>query len=202
MSLATFFSSVTVLVFVMDPFGNLPIVAAIMDNVPPTKRRRVLLREMLVSLAILVAFFFLGSTLLEHLGIDPSTLDIAGGVILLFISIHLIFPTPNHSLYCSNDDSEPFIVPIAIPLIAGPSAMTIVMLMATRAANTSEMLCSLGVVVTAWAILATVLMACGFFQRILRPKGLRACERLMGMLLILVAIQSILNGLRAYIETL
>ncbi len=202
MELATFFSSVTVLVFVMDPFGNLPLVAAIMENVPPTKRRRVLLRELLVSLAILVGFFFLGSILMEHLGVKPSTLDIAGGVILLFISIHLIFPTPNHSLYSSDDDSEPFIVPIAIPLIAGPSAMTIVMLMATRATNPSTMLCSLGVVVTAWVILSIVLMAFGFFQRILRPKGLRACERLMGMLLILVAIQSILNGLRAYIATL
>ncbi|MBT3278808.1 MAG: NAAT family transporter [Phycisphaerales bacterium] len=201
MSLATFFSSITVLLFVMDPFGNLPIVASIMEKVPPTQRRKVLLRELILSLGILISFFFLGGMLLDLLGVEASTLDIAGGVILLFVSIHLIFPSPNHSFY-SSDDSEPFIVPIAVPLIAGPSAMTIVILMATRSETTTQQLWALGAVVIAWALLAVILMAFGFFQRILRPKGLRACERLMGMLLILVAIQSILNGLREYIKTL
>ena len=103
------------LFLVLDPFGNMVMFHTLLARVPAERRGRVLLRELLIALAILVFFLFAGSVILTTLGIRPSTLSISGGILLFLIALGMVFPAK--SLLLDADTAEPFIVPIAVPMI-------------------------------------------------------------------------------------
>jgi multiple antibiotic resistance protein len=189
---ASIWSAATVLLFVMDPFGNVPMVLTLLKGVDPARRRFVIARELGFALLVLMTFLFAGQAILDFLGLQSESVTIAGGIVLGIIGLRLIFPRPE-GLLGHQPGGEPFLVPLAIPLIAGPSAMATVILMARTAPDAMGRW--VGAVLLAWGITAAVLLSAPALFRLLRERGLQAIARLMGMLLIMIAVQMVLNGL-------
>ena len=191
----TIFSAAMLLFIVMDPFGNIPLFMTAMSHVKPERYGRVVVRELLIALGVLVAFLFLGRYLLQLLQISETALTAAGGTVLLLIAIKMIFPRSG-GLSEDTPDGEPFIVPLAIPYVAGPSAMASVLLIMTREpARWPEWL---GAVVLAWLVSGAIICASGPLVRLLGKKALTAIERLMGMVLVAVAIQMLMSGVAQF----
>lgn len=192
-------SATLLLLLIMDPLGNIPIFLTVLERVEPARRRRVLGRELIMSLGILYVFLFFGRDLLRFFSLDESAIAIAGAIVLLIIAIRMIFPTEHHWL----DDlpeGEPFLVPMAIPLVAGPSVLATIMLLTSRA---PERMADWGIALgLAWLGNAAILVGSTFLYRWLRKRGLIALERLMGMLLVAVAVQMLLDSLRGFIRPL
>ena len=186
-------SAATVLLFVMDPFGNVPTVLTLLQNVDPSRRRRVIARELLIALGVLLLFLVAGQAILDFLGLQRESVTIAGGIVLGIIGLRLIFPRPE-GIMGHQPEGEPFLVPLAIPLIAGPSAMATVILMSRTAPE--QLGRWAGAILLAWGVTAAVLLAAPTLYRLLRERGLQAIARLMGMLLIMIAVQMVLDGLR------
>lgn len=192
----TVMSAAVLLFFVMDPLGNVPLFLTALRRVAPERHRRVILRELAIALVVLVGFLFLGKGLLALLKVSAEALTAAGGVILLLIALRMIFPSSDHSLREDVHD-EPFIVPLAVPYTAGPSALATVLLLTSREpARWPEWLLAL---VLAWLASSVVLYFAGGLSRLLGERGLVAMERLMGMLLVTVAMEMLLGGLRQYL---
>ena len=185
-------SAAALLFFVLDPFGNAPIVLSLLKGVGKTRRRIVILRELVIALGVLLFFLFLGERILQFLGLQQQAVAIAGGIVLGVIGLRMVFPRPE-GVMGEQGGGEPFIVPLAIPLIAGPSALATVILMAHR--SPGEMGRWTAAVLLAWAGTAVVLLSAPLLYRVLGPRGLTAAERLMGMLLIMLAVQMMVDGI-------
>lgn len=188
-------SATLLLLTIMDPLGNVATFVSALRPVPPEKRLRVIARELVVALVILVAFLFAGPWLLSLLHLKQEALFISGGIVLFLIALKMIFPPSKHD---EEPMSEPFIVPLATPMVAGPSVLaTLLVLVSTQ----PEMLWSwFAALMIAWAITAAVLLCSPAIARVLRERGAMAVERLMGMLLVMVAVQMFLNGIEHYLK--
>ena len=199
MPTADVFSAAVLLLLVIDPFGNVPIVVSALANVAPARRHRVILRECVAAYVILLAFMFGGQTFLRWLQLSEVSLAIAGGIILFLIALRMVFRHPE-GLFGDSPGTEPFLVPLAIPSIAGPSALATVMLMVSR--NPSQQL-AWAIALTAAMVVATmVLLASYRLQRALGGRGMVAVERLMGLVLTALAVQMLLDGVRTYVTEL
>ncbi len=185
-------SAFVLLFFVMDAFGNIPLFLAALAPVPSARRRRVVARELLIALGVLVLFLFAGPSVLETLGISERSLSIAGGIILFLIALRMIFPQQHGTMAEEPVEAEPFVVPLAIPFVAGPSAMASVMLLVSREPlRWPEWLAAL---VMAWAATAAILLLAPRLARVLGRRGLIAIERLMGMVLTALAVEMVVRG--------
>jgi MarC family membrane protein len=193
------FSAAVLLLLVIDPFGNVPIVIAALSNVQPARRARVVLRECLAAYVILVAFMFGGQAFLHGLQLSEVSLAIAGGIILFLIALRMVFRHPE-GVFGDAPGTEPFLVPLAIPSIAGPSALATVMLMASR--DPTHRLAWLLALTAAMAVATLVLVGAYRLQRLLGAQGMIAVERLMGLVLTALAVQMLLDGVRHFIATL
>lgn len=191
----TFVSAVVLLFFVMDAFGNIPLFLSALAPVPPERRMRVIVRELLIALGVLVVFLFVGPVVLSTLGISETSLSIAGGIILFLIALKMIFPQQHGTLAEEPVDAEPFVVPLAIPFVAGPSALATVMLVVNRdPLRWPEWLAAL---VVAWAATSAILMLAPRLSKALGRRGLVAIERLMGMVLTALAVEMVVATFRA-----
>jgi MarC family membrane protein len=191
----TLLSAACLLFLVMDPLGNIPFFLAALRHVPPQRHNHVVLRELLIALGVLVVCLFAGRHLLALLHISEPALTIAGGVLLFLIALRMVFPSPERSMH-EDVDGEPFIVPLAIPYVAGPSALaTELLLMNREPERWPEWLAALGL---AWLATAVLLILGSRLRAYLGPKGLVAMERLMGMVLVAVATQMFLTGVEAF----
>ena len=190
-------SAATMLFLIMDPLGNLPIVLSILKHIDPKRRRIVLVRELMFALIILLLFLFAGQSIMNFLHVQPETLSISGGIILFIIAIKMIFPSAG-SITGLAAGEEPFIVPMAIPMIAGPSVIAALILLATQ--NPDQMFELSLSVLLAWGVTFFILMFNGFFLRILGERGLKAIERLMGLLLVMLSTQMFLDGVKSYMS--
>lgn len=189
-------SAAVMLFLIMDPLGNMPIVMSVLKEFPERRRLIILVRELIFSLLILLGFLFAGEKILIFLNIEQETVSIAGGIILFIIALRMIFPTPGGVMSLPKGE-EPFIVPLAIPMIAGPSSMAALILLSNQAPTriVDWSLALLG----AWALTAIILLSANKLYRLLGDKGLAAIERLMGMILIMLSIQLFLNGIKNYL---
>lgn len=194
----SFISSVITLALVMDGFGNIPLFIAALKKVSPERRKTVLIRELAIALVIMVTFLFLGKWFLQAFGIHEYSLSIAGGIILFLISVNLVFGGGDEQ-QPKNDpkDDEPFIVPLAIPLVAGPAALSMVMVMAGQQPNK---FITLGAVVAASVINSIILMSSFPLSKLLGKRGLVAIERLTGMILILMSVDMVLGGIAVFVK--
>ncbi|MFT6269025.1 MAG: multiple antibiotic resistance protein [Alphaproteobacteria bacterium] len=190
-------SAATLLFLIMDPLGNLPIYMSVLKSIDPKRRMWVIFRELSIALLILFIFLFSGRSLLSFLQVEQETVSIAGGIILFIIAIKMIFPKPGGVMNLPEGE-EPLIVPLAVPMVAGPSTMAALILLANQQPD-KMMEWSLALLL-AWGLTAVILLMSGPFHRLLTDKGLRAIERLMGMILVMIAIQMLLNGISAYIR--
>lgn len=188
-------SAVVTLFLVMDPLGNVPLFLSVLKTVPPERRRRVLLREIGFAYLVLMVFLLGGNAVLRFLGLEHEAVSVAGGIVLFLIALRMIFPGDG-SLSGEPLDGEPFIVPLAIPLIAGPSTLATLLLL--RRADASFPSALMLAVTIAWAISGAILLSSTFLYRVLGKRGLIAMERLMGMLLVMVAVQMLMNGIRTF----
>mgnify|MGYP001818899898 CR=1 FL=1 len=190
-------SAATLLFLVMDPLGNIPIFLAVLEDVAPERRTRVLLRELLLAFIVLVLFLFFGRYLLGFLQLSQHSIRIAGGIILFLIALKMVFPVKRSPHAAEDIQGEPLLVPLAIPMVAGPSAMAMLMLMATN--DPGRMTDWLIALLSAWLLTSLILLSANGLKRFLGRRGLVAMERLMGMLLIAIAVQMLLEGISAYL---
>lgn len=187
-------SVATSLFFVLNSLGVIPFFVGILSGYPVKRQRKIILREMLIALGILVCFNFFGNQILHLLGIDHCVVGIAGGTLLFLIALSMIFPKKNH---LKVPDREPFIFPLAIPAVAGPGAITAVMIYSQQAPNVAWMLLPLGL---AWLCSTLILLASSNIKTFLGQKGLIACERLGGMVISLIAVQMFTTGIMGLLE--
>lgn len=191
----TIASAIILLFLVIDPFGNVPFFVAALKDVDPARRKTVIVRELLIAYVVMVAFLFLGEPFLRILGISGPALTIAGGVILFLIAIRMVFPIRGRSMQ-EDLQGEPLIVPLAIPYIAGPSVLAVeLLLMSDEPARWPVWLTAITV---AWAGTALVVLFGSQVAERLGTRGLVAIERLMGMILVAIAIQMFLTGADLY----
>ncbi|HRY46207.1 MAG TPA: MarC family protein [Thermoanaerobaculia bacterium] len=195
----SFVSSTILLVLITDPLGNIPFFISALKHVRPERRRVVVLRECLVAFAALLLFLLAGRPILRLLHLSEDALRISGGVVLLLIAIRMIFPERGARLgEEEGEDREPFIVPVAIPLIAGPSAMATVLLMSTP--DPLRMLSLAGSLTVTIAITALVFVSSTRIQKVLGDQAIMAMERLMGLVLTAIAVEMLLGGVASYIR--
>jgi MarC family membrane protein len=185
------FSTALLLFLVLDPIGNIPAFLSILDNVPAERRRTVLSRELLIALATLILFLFFGKYILTALQISQASLGAAGGIIVFLIALRMIFPGPKGAMV-EEVDGEPFIVPLAIPLIAGPAAMATLMLFMAR--DPKDWPRWLAALLLAWSASSMILLLANQLARLLGKRTITAIERLMGLVLTAVAVQMLING--------
>ena len=181
------------LFLMMDPVGNVPLYVSLLKDIPQKRQRIVIIRELLIALATIVLFIFVGQSFLDLIGVSQATVQIAGGIILFIISLKLIFP-PDKKL-TPTSRGEPFIVPLAIPLVAGPSVLAAVMIYS----QTISLPTLFSATCIAWIGTAIILMGSMFLKKVLGEKGISACERLMGLILTLIAVQMFLEGFRVFL---
>ncbi|MGE9552493.1 YhgN family NAAT transporter [Erwinia amylovora] len=191
-------SATILLLLIMDPLGNLPIFMSVLKHLEPKRRRMVLIREMLIALVIMLLFLFAGEKILAFLNLRTETVSISGGIILFLIAIKMIFPSQESSSSGLSAGEEPFLVPLAIPLVAGPSLLATLMLLSHQYPDQMDHL--VGALLIAWGATVVILLLSGLFLRLLGEKGVNALERLMGLILIMLATQMFLDGIRAYLK--
>jgi len=189
-----FFNAITLLL-IMDPLGNVPPFLSALKHVQPDRRRKVLVPEILFAYIVLLAFLFLGKYLLRLLSLQEETISIAGGIVLFLIALRMVFPSDR--VTSETVAGEPFLVPLAIPFIAGPSTLAALLLLQSGSNNTLELW---GALTLAWAITAIVLLSSTILYRVLKERGLIAVERLMGMLLVMLAVQMFINGVAKFMK--
>jgi multiple antibiotic resistance protein len=189
-------SAAILLFMILDPLGNVPIFLSLLKPLPPARRRIVLARELLIALAVLMGFLWGGQYILEAMHLRQESVSIAGGIVLFLIGLRMIFPSPE-GVFGETPDGEPFIVPMAIPLIAGPSGMAAVMLMSnSEPGRMGDFSLAL---LLAWLATAVILFSATALYRLLGRRALAAIERLMGMLLVALSVQMFLDGVAAYL---
>jgi multiple antibiotic resistance protein len=193
----TLLSAAVLLFFVMDPLGNVPLFLSALRQVDPARYRIVIVRELLIALVILIVFLFAGRYLLDLLRVSPAALTAGGGLILLLIAVRMVFPTSERSLR-EEVEGEPLVVPLAVPYTAGPSMLATELLFMSR--EPDRWAVWLGAVVLAWLASAFILYFSANLRRLLGERGLTAVERLMGMLLVVVAVEQLMQGIAQYLE--
>ena len=191
------FAAATLLFLVMDPLGNIPLFLSVLKQLPEERRRLVLRRELLIAYLVLLIFLVLGPYILSFLEVSEEAIRIGGGIVLFLIAIKMVFPQEG-GLLGKTPDGEPFIVPLAIPLIAGPSSLAMIMLM--RKSAEDQWLDMWLAVTAAWVVSALILLASRRLYVLLGERGLIAIERLMGMVLIIMAVQMLLEGTAEYLN--
>jgi len=194
----TFASATILLILITDPIGNIPIFANALSHVAPERRPWVILREVLIAFILLLTFMFVGEGFLRLMNLSELSLQIGGGVILFLIALRMIFPQPATETHESL--GEPLIVPLAVPALAGPSALATVMLLVSEAPERRlEWIAALSVTMLVCAI---VLVLAERIQKVLGERFVIAVERMMGLILVAVAVEMLLRGLRLFIHQL
>ncbi|MFT5589127.1 MAG: MarC family membrane protein [Bradyrhizobium sp.] len=196
----TFFQAFILLLLVTDPFGNVPLFVSALRVVPRERRWRVVVRECLIAFLLLLLFMFFGRHFLNALQLSEIALRIGGGVILFLIALRMVFPQPGGVLGDTDSNSEPFIVPLAIPALAGPSALATVLLFSSD--TTADVLLHVAALSAVALVWLAVLLGAERMQQVLGVRAMLAFERLMGLILTAMAVEMLLAGIRSYVSSL
>ena len=191
-----FVSALVLLLLVLDPFGSLPIFISVLKGVAPERRPRVALREVSIAFGVLALFMVGGQAFLSLMRLSERSLEVAGGVILLIIAIRMVFASGGEVYAAGGEGREPFIFPLAVPLLAGPSAMATVLLLASR--QPDQLWTWMGALTAAMAVSGAVLLAADRLRKLLGASMVAAIEKLMGLVLTAIAVEMILAGLKRY----
>ena len=190
-------TAAVMLFLIMDPVGNLPVFLSILRHLPAERRRKVMIRELLISLVVLLLFLFAGQEILNLLNLKQEAVSISGGIVLFLIAIRMIFPSEG-GVTGLPEGEEPLIVPMAIPMIAGPSILAALLLLAHQYPH--QMTDWTLALLLAWSASSIILMFYEQINRILGDRVLHALERLMGMLLVMISVQMLLDGAVKYLS--
>ena len=195
-----FFQSLILLILVTDPFGNVPIFVSALSHVAPERRWRVVVRECAIAFGLLLLFMFFGKHFLTALQLSEVSLRIGGGVILFLIALRMVFPQQGGIFGDVEGDHEPFIVPLAIPALAGPSALATVLLFSSD--SRLDLVVHVAALTTVAVVWLIVLLSAERMQRVLGERAMTAFERLMGLILTAMSVEMLLAGIRDYLKTL
>lgn len=190
------FSLTVMFLFIMDPVGNIASYLSVMEGVKPQRRNWVLLREIGIAFAIMILFNYIGEFIFNLLKISEVTVRLASGLILFLVAIKILFPSTN-GLRNNLPKEEPWIVPLAIPLIAGPSVLATIMLYARLESSQSLML---GAIILSTLGTLAILASAPYLHRLLNKNGLLALEKLMGMVLVLLGVQRFAEGVQQFVS--
>jgi len=189
----TFASATILLLLITDPLGNIPVFVSSLRAVPAPRRSRVIVREVLIAFVILLLFMFAGQSFLRAMSLSDISLQIGGAVVLFLIALRMIFPPPAAQTVVPQ--VEPLIVPLAIPALAGPSAMATVLLLVSQAPERRlEWVAALSVTMV---VCALVLLGAERLQRVVGDRVITAFERLMGLILVSISVEMLVRGLKA-----
>ncbi|MEC9382887.1 MAG: YhgN family NAAT transporter [SAR324 cluster bacterium] len=188
------------LLLIMDPLGNIPLFLSVLNTVESeSRRRKILVRELFLALLVLLLFLFAGEYLLKWLNLRQEAVSIAGGIVLFLISLRMIFPSEK-GIMGEIPEGEPFFVPLAIPLLAGPSTLAMLILLArSQPERIFEWLVA---VLGAWAVTSLIMLSSTKLNKLLGKRGLIAVERLMGMVLVAISVQMLMDGISTYLNVL
>ncbi len=192
----TTLSAALLLFLILDPLGNIPVFLGLLKPLPAARRRVVLARELVIALVVLLAFLWGGKYVLEAMHLRQESVSIAGGIVLFLIGLKMIFPSAD-GMFGDLPEGEPFIVPMAIPLVAGPSGMAAVMLLGSQ--DPGRMGDWTLALVLAWLGTAVILFSATSLYKVLGTRVLVAVERLMGMLLVAISVQMLMDGVVAFL---
>jgi MarC family membrane protein len=195
----SFFQTFILLLLVTDPFGNIPIFVSALNPVAASRRPRIVVRECAIAFLLLLLFMFFGRHFLAALNLTEVSLRIGGSVILLLIAIRMVFPHPDGVLG-RTEGGEPFIVPLAIPALAGPSALATVLLFSSN--SREEVMIHVAALAAVAIVWLAVFLSADRLQRLLGTQVMTAFERLMGLILTAMSIEMLLGGVRAFVKTL
>lgn len=195
--LATIFGIALTFFLVANPIGNSPTILSLVKNLDFDRQRVVVLREGVISLIIALFFFFFGEIFLDLLKIDNYALRLTGGIVLFLVSLQMIFHKPESGQE-GEMKKEPFIVPIATPLISGPGLMTMIMI----SSGTYPMYVVFFAILLAWVGVLGVLGTAPYIQKLIGKRGMAALEQVMGMILALISMQMIVVGALEFVKTL
>ena len=193
----TITAAALLLFFILDPLGNIPVFLSLLKELPPQRQRKVLVRELLIALGVLMLFLWGGQYALELMHLKQESVSIAGGIVLFLIGLRLIFPTAE-GVMGDVPGGEPFIVPLAIPMIAGPSGMAAVMLLGSQ--QPDRMGDWMLALTLAWGATAVILFCATWLKKWLGMRALTALERLMGMVIVAISVQMLLDGISSYLH--
>ncbi|BAP58481.1 putative MarC family transporter yhgN [Candidatus Tachikawaea gelatinosa] len=191
-------SATILLLLIMDPLGNLPVFISMLKKINPKRRYIILTREMFIALILMLIFLFFGEKFLIFLNLKTEIVSISGGIILSLIAIKMIFPIIEEKISSSTKE-EPFIVPLAIPLISGPSLLATLILLSHQYVKHIRYLVL--ALLIAWSITVCILLLSNFFLQFIGEKGVNALERLIGLILFMLSTQMILDGIKVYLKT-
>ncbi|HEX3635248.1 MarC family protein [Paraburkholderia fungorum] len=196
----TFVSATVLLILITDPLGNIPLFISCLRGVSPKRRTIVILREVAIAFAILLVFMVVGDGFLRMMSLTDQSLRIGGGIVLFLIALRMVFPHPDGPLGGDTRGGEPLIVPLAIPALAGPSALATVMLLTSQAPG--KMLEWIGALTVTMIVCAIVLMLAERIQAWLGERAMMAFERLMGLVLVAISVEMMLGGIRSFVHQL
>ena len=188
------------LLLIMDPLGNIPVFLSVLKKVQnESRKRKILIRELAIALIVLLVFLFVGQYFLEWLKLRQEAVHIAGGIVLFLLALRMIFPTEK-GVMGELPEGEPFIVPLAVPLLAGPSTLAMLILLARS--QPDRIIDWLIAVLGAWGVTSLIMLSSGKLHKLLGMRGLIAVERLMGMVLVAISVQMLLDGITTYLKAL
>jgi small neutral amino acid transporter SnatA (MarC family) len=196
----TFLSATVLLILITDPLGNIPIFISCLRGVAPRRRAIVVLREVAIAFAILLVFMVLGDRFLRMMSLTDQSLRIGGGIVLFLIALRMVFPHPDGPFGGDVRGGEPLIVPLAIPALAGPSALATVMLLTSQAPG--KMFEWIGALTVTMIVCAIVLMLSERIEAWLGERAMMAFERLMGLVLVAISVEMMLGGIRSFVNHL
>lgn len=184
------------LFLLMDSVGNVPLFISILKGIPQKRQIVIIFRELLIALLVMITFHFVGDALLSALQIQQYAVLVSGGIILFLLSLKMIFPV-GHDPDTDIKDKEPFVVPLAIPLVAGPAVLAAIILYSRQQPDTYI---TMTAIVLAWAVSTIILLSSAFLQKILGKRGILATERLMGLILTMMSVQMFLEGFGQFLQ--
>nr|WP_251031840.1 MarC family protein [Paraburkholderia strydomiana] len=193
-------SATVLLILITDPLGNIPLFISCLRGVSPKRRTAVILREVAIAFAILLVFMVVGDAFLRMMSLTDQSLRIGGGIVLFLIALRMVFPHPDGPFGGDLRGGEPLIVPLAIPALAGPSALATVMLLTSQAPG--KMFEWIGALTVTMIVCAVVLMLAERIQAWLGERTMMAFERLMGLVLVAISVEMMLGGIRAFVHQL
>lgn len=187
-------SAVITLTLVMDPLGNIPLFILVLKNVKEDRRKRIIIRELFIALGLMLFFLLFGKWIVRFFSLDVISLSISGGIVLFLIALSMIFPSKENSIVDVKE--EPFIVPLAIPLVSGPSVLSMILIYNMK--DPGNIPLWVLIILIAWIINVLILLMSSRIADFLGEKGMNAIERLMGMVLITIAVGMILGGIKQF----
>ena len=194
---ALVFAKALPLFMTLDPLGNTGIIGALIQNFDVKQQHKILRREVLIALIVMLFFYCAGTFFLNALDISQAAVEITGGLVFFIFAINLLFA--HHADIKANKSlHEPFIVPIAVPLIAGPSCLATIMLYSHESINPGVILPALFL---AWLAAAAIILMTPLLTKTIGKIGLRVLEQVMGLLCIMIAIKMLLRGITTFLNT-